>query len=61
VLRTGEMAMAKFKKAPALYPELIAFYSTEGYPEQARELLNSCTLTMVEYREACNKAFQAKP
>lgn len=61
VLRTGEMAMAKFKKAPALYPELIAFYSTEGYPEQARELLNSCTLTLVEYREACNKAFQAKP
>lgn len=61
VLRTGEMALTKFKKAPALYPELIAFYSAEGYPEQARELLNSCTLTLVEFREACNKAFQAKP
>lgn len=61
VLRTGDMAMSKFKKAPALYPELIAFYSSEGYPEQARELLNTCTLTLVEFREACSKAFQGKP
>lgn len=60
VFRTGDEAVKRFRDAPALYPELIALYASEGYADKARELAGKCTLTHVDYREECNKSLQAK-
>jgi predicted Zn-dependent protease len=48
-----EQQLAYFQKAPALWPDVIAFYRSNGYLDEARAMANTCVLQHGAYREAC--------
>jgi len=47
---------AYFRKAPVLWPDVIAFYRDNNYLDEARAMAGTCRLEMVSYSESCQES-----
>lgn len=60
VARLGQLAMTRFKQAPAIYPRLVGMYVRNGQPELANKLMLECALSHPQYRDDCSAALKFK-
>lgn len=52
----GQMALARFEQAPALYPQLVGMYARTGQAQAMQQAQSECLLKYIQYRDDCNRA-----
>lgn len=52
----GQIALTRFERAPALYPQLVGMYARTGQVQAMQQAQNECLLKYIQYRDDCNRA-----